>query len=274
MPASPSAGRNRLARGDAMAWRWLLAAAVLGGLAPWLLRSVPVRIRVAGSTAFLPLVLRMVAAYRREHPGVEIDVTGGGSGFALAQLQRGVVDVGVSDLPRAAPRLVTRPWARTPVLMVVARRLGVTAIRRSAIRSLRGSSRPVWPGTRRPVIFVERPYGSGTQALVERWAGPLNPRLRPVILGANGLVAQVVAATAGATGFLDASDLRADLVPLRLDGVTPTLANVAAGRYPLVLTARILTRARPGGEVRRLVRALTSTRAVAAAGRPLGYLPP
>lgn len=254
--------------------RWAALAAVIGALVPALAGCGVVHIRVAGSTAFLPLILRMIRSYRRLHPQVRIDVTGGGSGFAVAQLERGVVDVGVSDLAGTGSRLVARPWARSAVLMVVARGLGVTAISRRVLVGLRRSRFPRWPKTRRPVVFVERPYGSGTQALVENWAGPLNPRLRAVVLGSNGQVAQVVAETPGATGFLDASYLRPDLVPLRLDAVAATPAVVASGRYPLVLAARLLTRRDPSAPVRALLGYLASARAIRAAGSALGYLPP
>ena len=54
-------------------------------------------LRISGSTSVLPLLQQIVTVYRESHPGVRIDIRGGGSGAGVAELLAGRVDIAMSS---------------------------------------------------------------------------------------------------------------------------------------------------------------------------------
>ena len=54
-------------------------------------------IRVGGSTSVDPLMQRMREAYIAHNPGVNIEISGGGTGAGISQAREGVIDLGMSS---------------------------------------------------------------------------------------------------------------------------------------------------------------------------------
>ncbi|MDR1736671.1 MAG: extracellular solute-binding protein [Oscillospiraceae bacterium] len=54
-------------------------------------------ITVGGSTSVDPLMVELVAAYKAHNPGVDIPMTGGGSGTGISEAASGVLDIGMSS---------------------------------------------------------------------------------------------------------------------------------------------------------------------------------
>ncbi|MBC7105194.1 MAG: substrate-binding domain-containing protein, partial [Firmicutes bacterium] len=82
------------------------------------------RIAASGSTALLPLVKTAAEEFQRLHPGLTVDVTGGGSFVGLQQVAEGTVHIGMSDVPAPADDPVYRNLkphvvAGAPIVFVV-----------------------------------------------------------------------------------------------------------------------------------------------------------
>jgi len=54
-------------------------------------------LRVGGSTSVDPLMQRMREAYLVHNPGVNIEISGGGSGTGISEATSGVIDIGMSS---------------------------------------------------------------------------------------------------------------------------------------------------------------------------------
>ncbi|MDA8144439.1 MAG: substrate-binding domain-containing protein [Thermaerobacter sp.] len=238
-----------------MLWvgRGLLAAVLClaAGLA-WPGPGAGRRVTLAGSTALLPLARAAAAAFMRGHPGVVVQVSGGGSLVGLAQVGAGAVDIGMAEVP-APPGsgLAAHPVALLPLVPVVHPGTGLHGLTREQLRGvLTGRSRN-WRqlgGRNLRIWLVNRsPASGGRRALRREVLGSSRFSPRAMVMPSNGAVRQAVAATPGALGYLQAGTLGSGVVPLAYAGVPYTPGAVRRGRYPLVARGTFYTRGRPAG---------------------------
>ena len=66
-------------------------------------------ILVAGSTTVQPASILLVQAYEKEHPGIQIDVQGGGSGAGISAVGQNIADIGASSSALTAANMQTYP---------------------------------------------------------------------------------------------------------------------------------------------------------------------
>ena len=75
------------------------------------------RVRLATTTGLLVNMLpRVLEAMAASHPGVDVQVSILGTSDAIAQLEQGVLDVGLVAAPGALATLVSSPWRRDPMV--------------------------------------------------------------------------------------------------------------------------------------------------------------
>jgi len=70
-------------------------------------------ILVAGSTTVYPASLALASDYETQHPGIKIDVQGGGSGAGVAAAGQGIADIGASSSALTQTQLSTYPNLQT-----------------------------------------------------------------------------------------------------------------------------------------------------------------
>jgi phosphate transport system substrate-binding protein len=144
---------------------------------------------------------------------------------------------------------------------------GVTGLTRPQLAEMIEDPRATWPdGT--PVRLVLRPKSDGDYvllasmgALVELALARANAREGMVIAITDQEAADAVARLRGGLGTCSLSLLRAgalNLVPLALDGVAPTVANVENASYRIVNRMHIATLGAPAGMALELVNYLQS----------------
>ncbi|HEY3128573.1 MAG TPA: LysR family transcriptional regulator [Acidobacteriota bacterium] len=73
---------------------------------------------VGGMTVCLYVFPTLLKEFRRTHPNVEINVTGGTSEKFIAKIRAGTVDLGLLTLPIQEPDLVTLPVLKEELLLV------------------------------------------------------------------------------------------------------------------------------------------------------------
>ena len=204
-------------------------------------------VRIAGSDTMLPLNRRLAEAFMRDHPGVAVRVSGGGTGAGVDALLAGRVGLCAASRP-FRPDEVGALYDRFGTIglrFLVARdALSVWVHPDNPVRSLTmeelaavfSGTADRWSevgGADEPIEVVIRPASSGTHhffrdhvlgdadyapsALVA--ARPLDVeaavRLRPAAVGYGGFVPGL------------------DLVQLLIDGAEPSPAAVRRGAYPL-----------------------------------------
>jgi phosphate transport system substrate-binding protein len=264
-----------------------LAGLILGLilLVPATLVAEP--IRVGGTGGASRIIVLLAQAYRQKVPTAQIVILPNiGSRGAKTGVITAAVDVGFSADPlspaEAGQGLAAVEYARTALVFATADRGSTQAMTSQALIDAYAGKLTSWPDGRR-LRLILRPAGdSDTSAL--RNISPLFREAVDAALGRNGILiaatdqeaADAIASVPGALGTttlaLIVGENRA-LMPLALDGVTPSLKTLAGGTYPHTKTIHVITRrqeARP--EVAGFVQFLQTpeARALVAA---TGFLP-
>jgi phosphate transport system substrate-binding protein len=220
-------------------------------IAAALLCAGPVRadevIRLSGTGSALGAMARVARAYEAATPGAKVQVLSSlGTSGAIKAVAGGAIEVGLAARPlRPEERvfgLTAVPVAWTPFVFAAGPRAGGGGIGLAElVRIYRGEQRS-WPGGER-IRPVLRPAGDADTAYLRA----LSPELaaaydaalaRPgMLVGATNQDSDDLAGrTPGSLGCTTLAQLTTEphgLTPLAWEGVAPTLANLAAGRYPL-----------------------------------------
>lgn len=256
----------------------ILAVLLWGGAEAW-----AGTIQVGGTGSALKALGLLGEAFSKERPDVTIVVLPSlGSKGGLRALQAGRIDLAVivADGGDPPPPLSVRPWARSPFAIMVGEATPISTLALDDLIRIYSGQRPRWPdGTLiRPVL---RPPVDSAYAMLANF-GPGMADALDIAQGLWGATAAItdqdsadaLETVPGAIGTLALGQAMAEqrkIHPVALDGVAPSLANLATGAYSHGLTYRLVSRDPPGEETRAFLAYLAS-----AAGRQraaaLGYL--
>lgn len=225
-------------------------------------------LKIVGSDTMLELDRRLAEAFMRSHPGVRVEVAGGGSGVGIAAMIEGDASIAAASRPLTA--------AEVALLHERHQTLGVrTLVAQDALSVFLNAANPVrdlsldqlggifegaitdWGevgGNPGPVRVVVRPPSSGTH----RFFRDHVLSGRPYVGGADSVpttraVLAEVAADPAAVGYGGVAYRLDGVVSVVVDGVEPTTENVGRGRYPLTRYLVFYTAAPPTGLTRRFI---------------------
>ncbi|MGE0745775.1 MAG: substrate-binding domain-containing protein [Rhodospirillales bacterium] len=204
--------------------------------------AAEVRIGAAGSYA--ALVTAIVHDYRRTERDFSFRVLPdlGNAGAILAMRRRGI-DVAVTTYPiepTADMALRSIPVGRTPVVFVTSWRQPGLSLTEGEVIGILGLDWTAWPdGT--PLRPILRPPMEGDYRVLARFAPPMREALErairvrklPVALTVqeNLDLAEEVRGSFTVSALTTIVAERRDLTVIRLDGIEPTPAALADGRY-------------------------------------------
>lgn len=246
-------------------------------------------VRIAGTGAAVGAIELLVAEYRRAHPGARLGaVEAIGSGGALRAARAGALDIALVARPLAeadaAAGLQAVEYARTPFVMAMSTKSGMTFLTRAQLAAAYAGSLQVWPdGTRvRPVL---RPADDIDTRHLKAFGPEVGSAVDQALARAGMLVAStdreaadILERTPGAIGpstlGLILSEKRA-LRALALDGVAPTVQALASGAYPHQKRLYLVTGPKgPGTEGARFLQYVTSPAGKALLQRTGHLVPP
>lgn len=198
-------------------------------------------ITVSGSTALLPLSQKAATLYQKQHPGVKIDVKGGGSVTGLKEVTSHKVDIGNSDIyadPAVYPdpKLTDHIVCVVPFTMVVHPEVTIHSLTQQQIIDIfsTGNIRN-WKEVGGPdlqIVPVVRPASSGTRATFRKYIlGGLDEKGQFLKSDSSQDVRDAVANTPGAIGYLAISFLNPTVRSIAINTYQPTTENISAGRY-------------------------------------------
>lgn len=243
---------------------------------------------VGGTGAALGGMQRLAELYQREHPDDVITVLPSiGSGGGIKAVLKGKIGLGISARPlkdkEKAAGAVATAYARTPFIFVTASAPGRAGAGFSSAELIEifAGERSSWPDGQ-PLRPVLRPLNDSDSSLLLRSF----PELDGVLQAAHGRRGALVGFTdqdamdlverlPGTVGTATLAAVLSEnrpLTPLALNGVAPDLAALAAGRYPMSKTLRLVTTAEPPALARRFVEFIRSPVAIALL-QSLGHLP-
>ena len=245
----------------------LAAAMIFAGEA-----SAAAEIKIGGTGNALGTMRQLGDAYSKRNPGTKVTVLPSlGSGGGIKATADGAIDIAVSSrLLKEEERkmgLAESEYARTPFVFAESTKSAVKALSSAQIADLYAGRIGAWPDGAR-VRMVLRPVGDGDSQQIRK----MSPEIANGLTHAEGVpglkfatndqenagdIEQIPGAFGATTLALIASEDRA-LRALELDGVAPTVANAAAGRYPHYTRLYLVTRSNQGAEAQRFIAFLRS----------------
>lgn len=175
------------------------------------------------------------------HPGVSVNVQGGGSSAGIEAALTGAADIGMSSRylqPEEEARLRPILIARDALAVITHPSNPVSDLRREQVRDIFTGKVTRWSevgGPDVPVYVISREEGSGTRASFEEMimAGQdVSPRA--LVQDSNGAVRETVARAPGAIGYISLGLVDQRVKPVAIDGMIPAVAAVRKEEYRLV----------------------------------------
>jgi phosphate transport system substrate-binding protein len=102
-------------------------------------------------------------------------------------------------------------------------------------------------GRPQAIIPLSREDGALSRVLFERWVITPGTRVsrNALVLVSDEAVVATLASMPGSIGYASLRSLTAQVRPVRLEGVPPSVAAIQQGQYPLVLPVLVLTAGQP-----------------------------
>ena len=234
-------------------------------------------VRVGGSGGPLACIHLLADEFKKAHPEAELTVVGNlGSSGGIKAVLGGVLDVGLSSRPLKASELahgvVGIEYARTPFVFAVGTQNKPAAgaiTSRELIGIYRGDIKK-WPDGR-ALRLVLRPEADSDTLVIRAMSMEMSEALasahtrRGMILAATDQdsVASIekVPGAIGTTTLAQILCERRQLVALALDGITPTVNMLVAGKYPAVKPFFLVIGAQPSPVTRRFTEFVQSEKA-------------
>lgn len=217
---------------------------------------------IKGSTTVLPIAQAASEAYMKAHPGINISLSGGGSGDGVKALIDKSTDIANSsrELKSEEITLAGKNGVK-PVLHTIAMDAIVPIVHpKNRIQNLtvdqlsqiyQGNIRN-WRevgGDDMAIVVVSRDSSSGT---FESWGhlvlhgAKVTPRAQ--MQASSGAIVQAVSKNKYAIGYIGIGYVNKAVKPLTVNGVAATAQNTLAKTYPVARPLYMITAGEPKGE--------------------------
>ena len=213
----------------------------------------------AGSTSVQPFAEALGEEYMRLHPGVTIDIQGGGSAAGIMAAQSDTADIGMSsrDLTGEEKNLWSVEIAKDGLAVIVCPSNPVANLTLSQIRDIYTTSISNWSqlgGSNSKIHVITREDGSGTRSAFESLVmGKSEITQSAIVQDSNGTVRQLVEDDPAAIGFISLGLVNDKVKALKLDGVTATRDNIINGSYGLARPFLFITHTQPTGQTKQFI---------------------
>ncbi|UPU35404.1 substrate-binding domain-containing protein [Geomonas paludis] len=229
-------------------------------------------IRLNGTGCGVALMKPLIAAFQKKHKDVTFEVQKSlGSAAALKAIAKGALDIAVPGRPlkphEAIPDLTWFEYGRTPYAVVTHPGRKLDDITTEQLAAIYVGTRAKWPNGDF-IRVVLRPQDDIDTAMLRS----LSPEMDRAVTAAHARPDMLMGVTDQETfDHLKKTDGTISFAPLsmalsepgavnvaRLNGVAPTLANVASGKYPYTKKILVVTRKEPSPGVKAFVQFLNS----------------
>lgn len=219
-------------------------------------------ITMSGSTSVAPLAAELAKAYNKK-TGVAFRIQQGGSDTGINDVARGRVTIGNASRQRQASDpggLVFNRIAFDAVCIITNPGNPLGTLSQAQVQSIFTGRTRSWsqvPGARATgsIELISRAATSGTaDAFREIFlGGTQSVAASAQVKTSNGLVAQTVASTKGAIGYVSLDFVRGGLKTVNYQGVPCTLRNAKSGQYQGVRPFSFVTRGAPRGAAKKFI---------------------
>ncbi len=215
---------------------------------------------VAGSTSVQPFADRWAEVFMEKHPGIVVNVQGGGSSAGIQAAESGAADIGTSsrDLKPDEMSLHQIVVARDGLAVIVHPTLPLTGLSLLQVKSIFDGEIRGWRtliDLDRPIDVVTREEGSGTRGAFQEMVMGKTTRITPlaIVEDSNGTVREIVSNDPGSIGYISLGLVTPRVKAVNLEGVVPSEQSIIEGRYKLVRPFLFLTKKPPAGRVKEFI---------------------
>lgn len=244
-------------------------------------------IRVSGTGTGVALMHLLAPQFEKEHPGLKLQVLPSiGSSGGIRAVADGRLEIACSSRTlkpeESSKGLKEWPLARTPFLFVVQKANPVGGLSSEQVLRAHEGSLTAWPSGA-PLRLVLRPKSDTAHAQLAGISKAMEAALEKAHATPGAIIAMTdqdcadqLEKTPGSLGPLNLGLLlseRRQLKALSLDGVEPSVDNLARGRYPHFTSILLVSGAgKPSAALERFQRFLSSPGVVKVL-RSHGFLP-
>jgi phosphate transport system substrate-binding protein len=222
---------------------------------------------IKGSTTVLPIAQAALEAYMKKNPGVQISLSGGGSGEGIKALIDKTTDIATSSREIKKEEItlaetkgvkpVTHVVAYDAIIPVVHPKNKVTNLSIDQLSQIYQGKITNWKevgGTDLQIVVISRDSSSGT---FESWdhfimkKAKVTPKAQ--MLASNGAIVTAVSKNRYAIGYLGMGYVNKSLKSLPVDGVKASVETALSKKYPLSRELYMYTDGEPTGEVAKFI---------------------
>lgn len=221
--------------------------------------SLSGKLTITGSSTVAPLVAELGKRFESLHPDVRVDVQTGGSSRGIADVRRGLADIGMASraLKDQERDLHHFTIARDGISIILHKDNPVSQLDDRQIVDIYTGKIVNWRavgGRDAPIVVVNKAEGRATLELFLGHFHLRNADIKAhVIVGDNEQGIKTVAGNPDAIGYVSIGTAEYDVthrVPIKLlpiGGVPATLASVRNGAFPLSRPLNLVTKNNPHG---------------------------
>ena len=242
---------------------------------------------IKGSTTVLPIAQKVAEVYMKEHPGVKISISGGGSGNGIKALIDGSTDIANSSRfikPKEVSLAVEKGAYPVPfavaydcIVPVVHPSNSVNNLTMAQLKAIYMGEVKNWKalgGPDRPIVVISRDTSSGTY---EVWAKKVMNKERvfpgALLQASNGAIVQVVARNKNAIGYIGIGYMDKGVKALTVDGITGSEQTTLNGTYAVSRPLFMFTSGWPKGDTLNFIRFVMDPQKGQAYVQEAGYVP-
>lgn len=251
--------------------RRAITAVGMAMVLPFIAQAAP-EIKIGGTGNALGAMRLLGSAFAKDNPGVQVVVLPSlGTSGAIKAVPKGAVDIGLSSRAlsdeEAKTGAVATEYARSPLVFATSVKTKATSLTLDQVADIYTGKLANWPdGSQvRPIL---RQSGDDNTRQVRQMSASLDKALtiaerRPGMPFATNdqETADKLESIPGALGVTTLSLIKSEdrqLRALTVDGVEPTAANGASGKYPHVKRFFYVIKTDPSPEVKRFIAFMSS----------------
>ncbi len=210
---------------------------------------------ITGASTPVPILMHAADVMESRNPNLRVHVQPGGSSKGIRDTIEGHNDLGAvaRELsPAEREQVHSIPIARDGVVIVTHASNSLTSLTKNELFAIYMGEIDNWrtlTGADRAITLVHKAAGHGTRAVFSQYLGVKGSQIKPhVVAGNNTQVIKTIAASANSVGYVSLADVIAaveigtPIKAIELEGVAPTLANVANGSWPIARTLYLVSK--------------------------------
>lgn len=216
---------------------------------------------ITGSTTVLPVAAQVAEFYMDTHPGVDVQVNGGGSGAGVQSAGEGTAMIGMAsrDLKKEEkekyPELLEHQVAIDGIAIITHKNNPIASLTLDQVKAIYNGNITNWKdvgGNDGKIVVIGRDSASGTREFFHEKVMNKEDFVQTQLeKNSNGAVKQSVEQTPAAVGYVGLGyiDESIHAVPILVNGtpVIPSIESVKDKSYPVARPLNFLTNGEPSG---------------------------